>query len=195
MRGVNRAISALVVAGAAFVAPLGGNALISSAGGVTASPCHTSWLTPKMGRSSGAAGTTWYTLEIINHSKFSCSLSGTPVAMPGFQTYGMVPWENVGPRAGTAAFAGRGGVVLLLPGRVASIDLGVSTAANYPPTKCVPQTIGGVKVTFAASVPEAVAKIKQPPPVILAYFLPKQAVCTKLASTSITGIAMGTHFP
>lgn len=196
MRSVNRAISALVVAGAALVVPLGSNVLTGSgAAGTTASPCHSSWLTPKMGRSSGAAGTTWYTLEIVNHSKFSCSLSGIPTARPGFFAYSMKPWQNVGPRASSATFAGRGGIVLLLPGKVASVDVGVSTAANYPSTKCAPRTIGGVKVTFLSPAPEALAKITPPPPVVLAYFLPKQAVCMKLASTSITGIALGTHFP
>jgi Protein of unknown function (DUF4232) len=182
-----RAISVFVLAGVALVVPLTNGSLVGvDAAGATTATCHTSWLTTKLGRSSGATGTTWYTLEIVNHSKMRCSLSGTPIARPGFATYGMVPWEKVGPKSGVATFAGRGGTVVIRPGAVASVDFGVETAGNYPPSQCAPRSIFGVQVTFAS--PAA-------PTVRLGFPLPKQAVCTKRVSTSITGIALGTHFP
>jgi hypothetical protein len=183
------AIRAVLTVGAASVAsivPWNGAMLLGSAvAGAMTPTCHSSWLTPVLGRSGVAMGTTWYTLEIVNHSKSNCSLSGTPVARPGFLTYSMLPWANVGPRSDSASFAGRGGTVIIRSGKLASVSFGVSTALNYPPKECAPKFVSGVQLTFT----------KLTPSVSLDYFLPHQSVCTKLASTSVTGIALGTHFP
>lgn len=184
MRGVIRTLSALAVAGVASAVPLASGPVVGgSVAGATTAICDASALTFKLGRFVGAAGSTWYTLEFVNHSSKSCSLSGTPIARPGFMTYGMVPWENVGPKASTAKFAGRGGTVVIAPSKVASVILSVATAENYLPSKCAPRSILGVQVTF--STPANRERFD--------FTLPRQAVCTKLASTSITGIGLGTN--
>lgn len=186
MKGAIRTIMALAVSTGAFALTLGGGAFATvGAAGAAATTCDASALTLKLGRISGAAGTTWYTLEFVNHSKKSCSLSGTPIARPGFMSYGMTPWVAVGPRSTTDRFAGRGGTVVIPPRETASVDLGVGTAANYPKSTCAPRFILGVQLSFASPAR----------PTRFDFTLPKVAVCTKLASTSITGIALGTHFP
>jgi hypothetical protein len=186
MKGAIRTIVALAVSSASLILTLGGGAFAGvGAAGAAAGTCDASALTLKLGRTSGAAGTTWYTLEFVNHSKKSCSLSGTPIARPGFMTYGMTPWEDVGPRSIRDKFARRGGTVVIAPVETASVDLGVGTAANYRKSTCAPQSILGVQLTFVT--PARPARFD--------FTLPKTAVCTKLASTSITGIALGTHFP
>jgi hypothetical protein len=162
-----------------WTGPLVGSRLASAA----TPTCYSSWLTAKLGRSSGAAGTSYITLEIVNHSASSCSLRGTPVALPGNVSSG-AHWVSVGPQAVKVTYAGRGGLVVIRTGRVASVEFGVATAGNYSKNKCGPKAITGVEIIFSAKSP-----------VYLDYPLPRQAVCTKLASTSITGIALGTHFP
>ena len=157
----------------------------SGAENVATITCHSSWLTSKIGRTGAETGTTYTTLEIVNHSGRACTLSGIPTAQPGFITYGMPSFEPVGPPAGAVSYAGRGKTVVIRAGKVASVEFAISTAANYPRHACAPRTISNVDVTF--HVGRMAVK--------LGYPLPSQAVCTKLDSTSIYGIVLGTHFP
>ena len=178
-------VSALVLGAALAVTAGSFVAMSSGAAGSNAVACQTGWLTAKTGRASAAAGTSYYTLEIVNHSAQSCTLKGIPVARPGFNSYGMPSFAAVGPPAVKESFAGRGNVVVMRTGKIASVELGIGTAANYPRVKCAPRTITEVDVAF--SMGKTTAHVE--------FSLPKQAVCTKLASTNIAGIALGTHFP
>ena len=159
--------------------------IASGTASASTATCFSSSLTAKSGRASGAAGTTYFNLEIINHSLSNCSLSGTPVSLPGNVPKSGPHWVSTGPQSVKISYAGRGGTVVIKPGRVASVELGVSTAGNYSPATCRPKMITGVEIVFANAKS----------PVYLQYRLPKQAVCTKIASTSIAGVALGTHFP
>ncbi len=152
---------------------------------VSSAPCHSSWLTATVGRGSAAAGTAYITLEIINHGASACTLTGTPIAQPGFYSYSMQPFVAVGPRAVKISYAGRGRTILLKPHGVASVEFGISTAANYPPSQCGPRNISAVELTFKMRTLS----------MRLDYPLRSQAVCTKLTSTQITGVVLGTHFP
>jgi hypothetical protein len=186
MRRTLRSVLGALMIAATIGMVTGGVAVTSSGADQVASlACHSAWLTSKIGRSGAAAGTTYYNLEIVNHSDLACTLRGTPTAQSGFITYGMPSFEPVGPPSGMVYFAGRGKTVVIKPGKIASVELGISTAANYPRSKCAPRTISNVEISFLTGTPT----------VHLGYPLPKQAVCTKIDSTSITGIVLGTHFP
>jgi hypothetical protein len=151
----------------------------------SSAPCHSSWLTAKVGRGSAAAGTAYITLEIINHETSACTLTGTPIAQPGFHSYSMQPFVAVGPRAVRITYPGRGHTILLKPHGVASVDFGISTAGNYPPSQCGPRNISAVELTFKMRTLS----------IRLDYPLRTQSVCTKLVSTQIAGVVLGTHFP
>ena len=152
---------------------------------VSSAPCRSLWLTPKVGRMSAAAGTAYITLEIIDHGTFACALSGTPIAQPGFYSYSMQPFVAVGPRAVRITYPGRGHTILLTPHSVASVELGISTAGNYPAGQCDPRNISAVELTFKMRTLS----------LRLDYPLRTQAVCTKVPSTQIAGVVLGTHFP
>lgn len=178
-------VSALVLGTALAVTAGSFVAMNSGVVGSNDVACQTGWLSAKTGRTGAAAGTSYYTLEIVNHSPQSCTLKGIPVAQPGFNSYGTPSFAAVGPPAVKDSFAGRGNIVVIRTGKIASVELGIGTAANYPAGKCAPRTITEVDVAF--SMGKSTANVE--------FSLPKQAVCTKLASTNIAGIALGTHFP
>lgn len=168
-----------------FVSLVGAPFADNAVAGAATPRCFSSSLTPMIGQSSGAAGTTYITLEIRNHSTSSCTLSGTPTALPGNVPKVGPHWISVGPPSSKLTFAGRGGNVIIRPGKIASVELGISTAGNYSPSTCGPKMVSGVEIIFSPTKSA----------VYLTYRLPRQAVCTKLASTSIAGIVLGTHFP
>ncbi len=143
--------------------------------------CHFSALIPKLGRSRSVSGTTYYSLEIVNKTATSCTLRGTPIARPGFLAYSRTPWVTVGPPARSISFIGRGGKVVIEPGRIASVEFGVTATASYLFNRCVPRTVSGVQIHFTTIHPV----------LVLDYVLPKQLVCTAVASTSIMGIVIG----
>ena len=185
-RSTRTVVSALVSVTLSLT--LGTGAMATTNGSVarvSSAPCRSSWLTPKVGRMSAAAGTAYITLEIIDHGTFACALSGTPIAQPGFYSYSMQPFVAVGPRAVRITYPGRGHTILLTPHSVASVELGISTAGNYPPRQCGPRDISVVQLTFKMRT----ASIR------LDYPLRTQAVCTKVPSTQIAGVVLGTHFP
>jgi hypothetical protein len=171
---------------------LGAGLLVTSPAGaatdvahLTPTACRSTWLAPQVGRVSGAAGTTYVNLKMVNRTARSCSLSGTPVAQAGFISYGNVPFVAVGPPATKLIYPGRGRTVVLAPNSVASVELGIATADNYPPSQCRAKAASVVRITFTRGVVRTQ----------LYYPIPSTKVCTKLASTSIAGVALGTHFP
>ncbi len=142
--------------------------------------CQGPWLSTRVAGSNGAAGTIYWTLAIVNHSKTKCTLAGTPLAQP---VRSLSSPTAVGPAATRFSLTGRGGSVSMKPGAVASVVLGVGQSANYPLARCLPQRADAVALTFK----HGTTKVR------LLVALPNTLVCTKLASTRIAGIALGTR--
>jgi hypothetical protein len=156
-------------------------------GASTPTSCRATALAPTVGRGSGAAGTIYETLLMKNHSSGSCTLSGTPATQFGHfvvlaNTHGPAVFRAVGPSATPTTFAGRGKKVVVRPGAVASVTIGIETAGNYVPSQCHKANASRVRLVFGSGI-------------TLYYTLATTAVCTKLASTSTSGVILGTRFP
>jgi Protein of unknown function (DUF4232) len=153
-------------------------------------PCRTSALAPTVGRSGAAAGTSYVTLVITNRVKGTtsssgyCTLSGTPATQFGnvVDSGGHVLFRATGPAAAKLTFANRGATIVLKPSAVASVTIGIQTASNYPPATCHQANASRVKLVFRSGA-------------TLYFALPKEAVCTKRASTTTSGVVLGTRFP
>jgi hypothetical protein len=149
-----------VPAGQSIVAPMYGAS--------TPATCLATALTATVGRGSGAAGTTYETLLLRNHSSGSCALSGTPATQFGHMvvvanTHGPAIFKAVGPVATKLTMAGRGKTI-------------------YVPTQCRKATASRVRLVFSNGTR-------------LYYKLAATTVCTKLASTTTSGVVLGTRYP
>jgi hypothetical protein len=168
-----------VPAGLSMGAPMSGAA--------TPAPCRAAALAPTVGRGSGAAGTTYETLLMKNRSSVSCTLSGTPATQFGHfvalaNTHGPAIFKAVGPSATPLKIPGRGKIVVVRPGAVASVTIGIETAGNFVPSQCHQANASRVRLVFGSGVR-------------LYYTLATTAVCTKLASTTTSGVVLGTRYP
>jgi Protein of unknown function (DUF4232) len=189
----------LVVAGAALVVPLGSSLGAAQSGASTLAQCHLGEIGPAVGRSSGAAGTTYVTLLIVNYGKGtnsstgSCTLSGTPATQFGnlVGSGGPLVFRAVGPAATKLTVTNRGKTVVLKPGAVASVTIGIQTAANYAPSRCHKANVSGVRLLFPAY---PIGNVRTSG-FALDYTLHTTAVCTKLASTTTSGVVLGTRYP
>lgn len=126
-------------------------------------------------------GATYTTIIFTNHDRKGCYLNGAPIVQPVSGQGG----SPVGPISAGYFDGGRGGyVVLRANGGNASFVLGVFFASSYVPTDtCAPAEMTGITIRFSA----------------LAYFYARVvdidgnpvAVCSKITTTSVTGIARG----
>ncbi len=159
-------------------------AVLASGASTIVLPCHTVALTPTVGRGSAAAGTAYETLLIKNHSSHACTLSGTPATQFGnfIGSGGLVVFRGVGPAAAKLTYAGRGKTIVAKPAAVASVTVGIETAANIPSSKCAMANASRVRLVFQSGAR-------------LYYTLRTNAVCTKIASTLTSGVVLGTRFP
>jgi hypothetical protein len=125
----------------------------------------------------GHSGTS---LIFTNHGSTACSLSGILRAQPVVGS----KHTPVGPYASTNRIPGSGGLVILPAGKgVAYVLYMTGATQTYPKAKCVDQNVDGLVVTFHTAT-----KI-----LLTLYFaLEKNKICTKLQSTSITGVVAGT---
>jgi hypothetical protein len=163
---------------------------VSAFGASTPAPCRGHALAPTVGRGSAAGGTAYETLLIANHVKGTsslagwCSLSGTPKTQFGnfVGSGGLVVFRAVGPAATKLTIAGRGATIVVKPGAVASVTVGIETADNYPPSKCGNANASRVRLVFQSGT-------------TLYYTLKTTVVCTKLASTTTSGVVLGTRYP
>ena len=133
---VRRGIAATAIASAAVLLPA--VAFASSAGSSAASApvathrCYASELTVWLGSpGNGAAGSTYYDLELSNTSASTCTLYG----FPG------VSASNDGAQLGSAA--GRdhsrpSTLVTLRPGATSHVILQITDVGNYSPATCKP---------------------------------------------------------
>lgn len=103
------------------------------------SSCATSSLTGRLTNPSGAAGTTYYSLELTNSGSTTCTISG----------YAGVSYVTnaAGTQVGAAARRDPGTVatVTLAPGKAAVATLGLVEAGNYGPS-CGQTPVAGLRV-------------------------------------------------
>jgi hypothetical protein len=144
-----------------------------------------------VGRSSASAGTAHVTLLLTDHDKGtnastgSCVLSGTPVTQFGnvlVSGTGVAEFVRVGPTARKLVFVDRGKSITLKPGAVASVTVGIETAGNFVPSKCHQANVSRVRLVFNSGA-------------TFDYTLHRTQVCTKLASTTTSGVVLGTRYP
>ena len=156
-------------------------------GASTPRPCSEAALAPTVGRGSAAAGTTYVTLIMRNRSPASCALSGTPATQFGnfvapTGVYSLAIFRAVGPAATKLTIAGRGKTIVVRPGAVASVTIGIETAGNYVPSQCHKTNASRVRLVFSSRTR-------------LYYTLATTEVCTKLASTTTSSVVLGTRYP
>jgi hypothetical protein len=135
-RSVRRGIAATAIASAAVLLPTvalaasGGTA--STAKAATAHRCFASNLTVWLGTpGDGAAGSTFYDLELSNTSGGTCTLFG----FPG------VSADNGGKQLGSAAdrdHSRPSTLVTLRPGGTSHVILQITDVGNYPKAACKP---------------------------------------------------------
>ncbi len=179
-----------VLAATGLAVPVGATLGLPSSGASTMPirPCGTMSLGFTVGRTSGAAGTKYVTLRVENINEGTstsiwCTLSGTPTTRFGnlVGSGGLVVFHKVGPAATKLTFADRGKTITLKPGDIASVTVGISTAGNYVPSSCHKQNVSLLQLVFSSGATH--------------YFGLHTQVCTKLASTTTSGIVLGTRYP
>jgi hypothetical protein len=104
-------------------------------------PCQSSALKVTLGTGGAAAGTAYYEIDFTNVSGSACTLYGFPGVSFTGETYAV----QVGPAA-TRNHSSPEQVVTLSPGSVASAQISVVDAQNYPPGPCGLTTASGVLV-------------------------------------------------
>ncbi len=136
--------------------------------------CTAANLTVQIGASNGTAGTIYYDLRLSNKSAQKCTLHGIPRAQAVFGP----AHRPIGPKSTSNKLGGRGALVAIIAhGGVANAQWGVVEAGNFTPSTCLQKNANGVVVTAGSTS---------------YYFkLPTIAVCTKRASTTISGFALG----
>ncbi len=137
-----RAVLAATVLAAATAVLLAASAASSAPPGAAAYPaCRTSQLTVWIGvPGNGAAGSSYYELELSNTSPSTCTLTGYP---------GVSALTGTGRQAGSAAGRDRSfapATVVLTRGATAHAVLRVISADLYPAALCRPATVGALRI-------------------------------------------------
>ncbi len=147
-------------------------------------PCGPTSLAPTVGRGGVAAGTSYVTLLIKNRSIHSCTLSGIPATQFGniVKSGSRLLFKAVGPASTKNIIVGRGTTIVVKPGSIASVTIGIEAAENFPASKCVKANYSRVRLVFQSGT-------------TLYYTFLTDSVCTKLASTSTSGVVLGTRYP
>ncbi len=104
-------------------------------------PCQSSALKVTLGSGSAAAGTQQLPIEFTNVSATSCTLYGFPGVSFSGETYSV----QVGPAA-TRDHASPEALVTLAPGGVASAQVSIVDAQNYPAGRCGLTTVSGIVI-------------------------------------------------
>ena len=155
-----------------------------AAGAPSFASCDATSLTPTVGRGGAAAGTSYETLLVKNRSLHSCTLSGIPATQFGnfVKSGSRLLFKAVGPASTKDIIVGRGKTILLKSGSIASVTVRIETADNFPTSKCVKANSSRVRLIFQSGT-------------TLYYALSANPICTKLASTSTSGVVLGTRYP
>jgi hypothetical protein len=104
-------------------------------------PCQSNALKVTLGSGNGAAGTTVVPVEFTNVSASTCTLYGFPGVSFSGESYAV----QVGPAA-TRNQSSPKAVVTLAPGAVASAQVSIVDAQNYPAGPCGLTTVSGIVV-------------------------------------------------
>jgi Protein of unknown function (DUF4232) len=104
-------------------------------------PCQSAALKVALGSGNAAAGTAYYEILFTNQSAATCTLYGFPGVSFTGETYAV----QVGPAA-TRNPASHPTLVTLAPGAIASAQISVVDAQNYPPAGCGLTTASGILV-------------------------------------------------
>jgi hypothetical protein len=105
------------------------------------SACQSKMLKVTLGKGSAAAGTVYYQILFTNVSGTACTMYGFPGVSFTGETYAV----QVGPAA-TRNHSSQEAVVTLAPGAVASAQISVVDAQNYPAGSCGLTTASGILV-------------------------------------------------
>ena len=105
------------------------------------SPCQSSALKVTLRPGSPAAGTAYYQILFTNDSDTTCTLYGFPGVSFTGETYAV----QVGPAA-TRNPSSQATLVTIAPGAVASAEISVVDAQNYPAGPCGLTTASGILV-------------------------------------------------
>ena len=124
--------------GSASASPSSASAATTPAG---PGPCQSSELKVTLGQGNAAAGTTFYEILFTNDSSTTCTLYGFPGVSFTGETYAV----QVGPAA-TRNHSVQPSLVTLAQGAVASAEISVVDAQNYPPGPCGLTTASGILV-------------------------------------------------
>jgi Protein of unknown function (DUF4232) len=103
-------------------------------------PCRANQIGLRLGRASGAAGTTYYAIVFTNRGSAACALRG----YPGLSSVAGAHGAQIGApaRRSPATVV----TVVLRPGAAASAAYGQVDALNYPRARCRPVTAPGLRV-------------------------------------------------
>lgn len=128
------------------------------------------------GPANGAAGTIYLPLRLTNVGSTACTIAGIPAAqsLSGATLHSV--HRAIGPRARSIDMSanGNGNPIRLMPGGVASAAFGVVETGNYTPSQCRAKTIQSLRVGLASGAN---------------WWVPASfSVCTRLASTTISGV-------
>jgi Protein of unknown function (DUF4232) len=104
-------------------------------------PCQSGALKVALGSGNAAAGTSYLQVNFTNVSNTTCTLYGFPGVSFTGETYSV----QVGPAA-TRNHASPESLVTLAPGAVATAQLSIVDAQNYPPGSCGLTTASGILV-------------------------------------------------
>ncbi len=129
------------------------------------------------GRTQIVSGSAYITIIFVNEGTSNCYLNGTPFTQPVGATY-----TPVGPPSAAYFDPSRGGYVVLdAGGGSASTSLGIANASKYyPRSSCVPKKMIGVTLRFS-----------YPADFFFRIAAGPIAVCKKITTTTITGVARG----
>jgi hypothetical protein len=132
------------------------------------------------GRTDVVSGISYVTIIFVNEGTANCYLNGTPHTQPVGSAYTAV----APPSAAYFDPSRMGYVVLDAGGGAASTSLGIANASKYyPRSSCAPRKMIGVTLRFSFPA-DFFFRIGAGP----------IAVCKKITTTSITGVARGVIF-
>jgi hypothetical protein len=132
------------------------------------------------GRTDVVSGISYVTIIFVNEGTSNCYLNGSPHTQPVGAAY-----TPVGPPSAAYFDPSRTGYVVLdAGGGAASTSLGIANASKYyPRSSCTPQKMIGVTLRFS-----------YPADFFFRIGAGPIAVCKKITTTSITGVARGVIF-
>jgi hypothetical protein len=140
--------------------------------------CNQGALAMSIGRSNGAAGTNYYPLVFTNVTTHSCTLSGIPTvrALTAINSMGGPPL-GLPARPVNRGVKNYAGPVVIPPRGHASAAFGVIDTGALSARQCVAKNARSISVSLQGRMYWASL-----------HFL----VCTKMVSTTISGVVMGT---